>query len=245
MVAPKTVSYVVLSALILWLSSPCCAEPLLLRGGIVQSFPGIAVVDGSIQPEADYGHAEIISCIETGLNARIQWQSLPTDRLLKLTRENQLDLIYPMGYTAERDSYLQASVWLTKDDDYFVYKANKLQTPSLLEEQIKGRTIGVKRGSPQLDYLQNNGYKHVHQVYDYQQLLPLLKMERVEILAVPQTLAEQLQADAKKDNLQLYNYFTRDAGFYLAPEFASAKLSKINDAVIQCRRHVKSVISIK
>ncbi|MDX1538271.1 transporter substrate-binding domain-containing protein [Arsukibacterium sp.] len=224
-------------------------KPQLLQGGVVQSFPGISVIDGNIQPEPFYGHAEIITCIESALDATIVWQSLPTDRLLKLTRENQLDIIYPMGYTLERDSYLQASVWLTKDDDYFVFKSTVLQPDMLRQEQGKSKFVGVKRGSPQLHYLQSNGYQHIHQVYDYQQLLPLLKMDRVEMLAVPQPLAEQLQAEMLADpmtgNLQLYNYFTRDAGFYLSPAFASKHLDQMNSAVADCRRHTKTATAIK
>lgn len=224
-------------------------KPQLLQGGVVQSFPGISVIDGNIQPEPFYGHAEIITCIESALDATIVWQSLPTDRLLKLTRENQLDIIYPMGYTLERDSYLQASVWLTKDDDYFVFKSTVLQPDMLRQEQGKSKFVGVKRGSPQLHYLQSNGYQHIHQVYEYQQLLPLLKMDRVEMLAVPQPLAEQLQAEMLADpmtgNLQLYNYFTRDAGFYLSPAFASKQLDQMNSAVADCRRHTKTATAIK
>ncbi len=254
MVILRAVSYCVLSASLLLCCSAVLADKMQLRGGSIQSFPGIAVLDGSIVPENDYGHAQIIDCIETALNARIDWQTLPTDRLLKLTRENQLDLIYPMGYTDERHSYLPATVWLTQDDDYFVFKAHSakigvVKTLTLPPEQLKSSTIGVKRGSPQQHYLQSNGYNHVHEVYEYQQLLPLLLMDRVEILAVPQTLAEQLQAQLKADNtphnLQLYNYYTRDAGFYLAPDFAQTKLQKMNDAVLQCRQFVKTVTAIK
>tara|TARA_R110002126_G_scaffold33382_20_gene104506 strand:- start:6964 stop:7716 length:753 start_codon:yes stop_codon:yes gene_type:complete len=225
------------------------ASPQTLHGGIVQSFPGITLVGDRVQLEAVYGHAQIISCMESELNVQIKWQSLPTDRLLKLTRENELDLIYPMGYTSERDRYLQASTWLTKDDDYFVFKAGELQADYLENGQAKNRAIGVKRGSPQLHYLQSNGYQHIHQVYDYQQLLPLLKMDRVDMLAVPQPLAEQFQSDmlaeATEYNLQLYNYYTRDAGFYLSPEFADANLSRFNNAVIQCRQHAKTASTIK
>ncbi|WP_290611316.1 transporter substrate-binding domain-containing protein [Arsukibacterium sp. UBA3155] len=225
------------------------AKPLTLRGGVVQSFPGITVVEGNIQPEAAYGHAEIINCIESALNVDIEWQNLPTDRLLKLTRENELDLIYPMGFTAERDSYLKSSVWLTKDDDYFVYKTGVVAEEVLQQGQAKNQTIGVKRGSPQLNYLQSNNYLYIHQVYDYQQLLPLLKMNRVEMLAVPQPLAEELQsemqADATEHNLQLYNYYTRDAGFYLSPEFADANLPRVNKAVIECRQYAKQATAIK
>tara|TARA_R100000687_G_scaffold14640_1_gene11157 strand:- start:29168 stop:29887 length:720 start_codon:yes stop_codon:yes gene_type:complete len=224
-------------------------QPPLVRGGVVQSFPGITVIDGNIEPEPAYGHAEIISCIESALSVNIEWQNLPTDRLLKLTRENELDLIYPMGFTAERDSYLQSSVWLSKDDDYFVFKAGAVTEESLQQAQAKNRTIGVKRGSPQLHYLQSHNYLHIHQVYDYQQLLPLLQKDRVELLAVPQPLAEQLQAemeaDPNKHNLQLYNYYTRDAGFYLSPDFADAHLQRVNSAVIECRQHVKTSTAIK
>ena len=234
---------------LLLLRAPVSATEQQLYGGVVQSFPGITVVDGKIQPEAIYGHAEIISCMETELQMHIEWQTLPTDRLLKLTRENQLDLIYPMGFTAERDSYLHASIWLTKDDDYFVFKAGELKSDHLKDGQVKNRTIGVKRGSPQLHYLQSNDYQHVHEVYDYQQLLPLLKMDRVDMLAVPQPLAEQLQREmqvnAQEHNLQLFNYFTRDAGFYLAPAFANSHLQQVNNAVIHCRKHVKTVTAIK
>lgn len=225
------------------------AEPQQLRGGVVQSFPGITVANGKVKPGSAYGHAEIISCLETSLNVRIEWQSLPTDRLLKLTHENKLDLIYPMGYTEERDSYLQASAWLTRDDDYFIFKAGAISVESLAKGQASNLAIGVKRGSPQQHYLQNHGYKNVHQVYDYQQLLPLLKMDRVEMLAVPQPLAEQLQTEmqtaAEQHNLQLYNYYTRDAGFYMAPAFARNKLNEMNEAVVHCRQYAKTLTAIK
>ncbi|SNY53398.1 ABC-type amino acid transport substrate-binding protein [Arsukibacterium tuosuense] len=249
MASLKAVVQVLLIASVTTISATTVAKPQKLQGGVVQSFPGISVVNGKVQPEPAYGHAEIIACIEDELNARIEWQSLPTDRLLKLTHENQLDLIYPMGFTSERNSYLQASVWLTKDDDYFVFKTTTIQQATLQDEQLKSRPVGVKRGSPQLHYLQSNGFQHVHQVYEYQQLLPLLNMDRVDMLAVPQPLAEQLQAEMKADpmtgNLQLYNYYTRDAGFYLSPDFARTTLDKTNKAVIQCRQHTKTTTAIK
>ncbi|MDX1676903.1 transporter substrate-binding domain-containing protein [Arsukibacterium sp.] len=249
MVIAKSVAGFIVASSMLFPAAVTAGPPPPLKGGVVQSFPGISVVDSKIQPEPAYGHAEVIACIESALNTKIDWQSLPTDRLLKLTRENQLDLIYPMGYTEERDSYLQASAWLTKDDDYFVFKAAKIQPAMFHQQQIKTQPVGVKRGSPQQHYLQKNGFQYVHQVYDYQQLLPLLIMDRVDMLAVPQPLAEQLQAEMQTDpataTLQLYHYYTRDAGFYLSPAFARNNLAQMNAAVVACRQHTKTATAIK
>ena len=199
-----------------------------IRAGTAVSFPGVVVIDGSLAKGELHGYSAIIDCMAQQLQAGFSWQQFPTARLVQAAVQSKVDIIFPMGFTSERSRVLQASDYLVQEQDYWGYIGS---APDWSQKQL---SIAVKQASPQAEWLAQNGYINIHQVYDYKQLLPLLRSGRVQAISVPAAIAVEYQVAAFED-LSLQAYFNRDAGFYLNHDFARAHLQHFNQAIAQCR----------
>ncbi|PKM20893.1 MAG: hypothetical protein CVV11_05280 [Gammaproteobacteria bacterium HGW-Gammaproteobacteria-15] len=210
---------------------PATTEPIIIRGGTVESFPVLQLQNNKIVPEHEFGYKEVTDCIEQQLNIDIQWQAMPTNRLLKMLAENELDIGFSMGFTEQRSAYLQPSSYVKIDHDYFLFKGNSL---NLDDKQL---SIAVKRGSPQQDHLARQGYNNIYPVSDYNELIPLLLNHRVNAVSLPFSLIASVQPSIEQHQLLLKRHHSRGTGFYLSPAFASQYLPALNTAILQCRQH--------
>ncbi|WP_019675699.1 substrate-binding periplasmic protein [Arsukibacterium perlucidum] len=193
------------------------------------SFPGLELLaDGKLKPGLPFNYRTIIDCMENQLNADFVWQQFPTARLVHVAVQHHVDVIFPMGYTPERSKLLQPSDYLVQEQDYWAYFAHQ---PDWQNKQLN---IAVKQSSPQAEWLAQQGYQSIHQVYDYKQLLPLLLAGRVDAISIPGAVAAEYQKGAI-EGLALSGYYQREAGFYLNPSFAAEHLPLFNQAVRQCR----------
>lgn len=207
------------------------AEPhWQIRAGTAVSFPGVTVTDGKLSTKSTYGYGDIIACMEQQLNAEFVWQQFPTARLLHSAVQQTVDVLFPMGFTAERNAILQPSVYLVKEQDYWVYLG---VAPDWQQKQL---SVAVKQSSPQAEWLLQNGYVNIHQVYDYRQLLPLLRSGRVASITVPAAIAVEYQNEGA-EGLSFKAFAQREAGFYLNHDFAAKHLPEFNQAVVACRHH--------
>ena len=202
-----------------------------IRAGTAVSFPGITVTDGKLSTKSAYGYGDIIACMEQQLNAEFVWQQFPTARLLHSAIQQTVDVVFPMGFTAERNTILQSSIYLVKERDYWVYLG---AAPDWQQKQLP---VAVKQSSPQAEWLLQHGYVNIHQVYDYRQLLPLLRSGRVSSITVPAAIAVEYQNNEDADGLSFHAFAQREAGFYLNHEFAARHLPDFNQAVVACRHH--------
>lgn len=193
------------------------------------SFPGLEVLaDGKLKSGLPYNYRTIIDCMEQQLQVEFVWQQFPTARLVYAAVQHQVDVIFPMGYTPERSKLLQPSDYLVQEQDYWAYLGPQ---PDWQNKQLN---IAVKQASPQAEWLVQQGYESIHQVYDYKQLLPLLLAGRVDAISIPGAVAAEYKK-AAIEGLSMSGYYQREAGFYLNSSFAAEHLPHFNQAIRQCR----------
>jgi ABC-type amino acid transport substrate-binding protein len=199
-----------------------------LKGGIPATLPSLYVTSQGRLAGA-HGDVEFIGCFVKRLQQNIHWQSYPTARLIEETKNNKIDIIFPMGFTTERRALLIESQPVQVIEDYWVYKDEISDTTN------KHLRLGVKLGSPQDSYLQRQGYQNILRHNDYAGLFKMLLVNRVEMVALPDVVYNSLIASAENRALKHTAYLKRGYGFYLKPAATDAFLQSVNDSTVKCR----------
>lgn len=199
-----------------------------LRGGVPDTLPGAEIESGKLTLHGASGKSFV--CISRAFGRNIVWSSYPTKRALMMLKENELDVLFPMGFNAERDQYLQRSEVVVQSRDVWVYKGTR---PNL-DDKV-GLSLGVKLGSPQEDFFTRAGYKNLTLVNSYENMLRMLAAGRVDALALPGEGWDQIAPElAWKAGTE--TYLQRDAGFYFSKPADAPWVELLNQAIRACRR---------
>jgi len=185
-----------------------------LRAGTVEGLPGFNIENGTLTTPSPY--PEFIAALEKDTGAKLVWSAYPTIRLLELAKRGELDLIYPMGFTADRDAALKRSVPTEPPThDYFAYLA---KPTNVADTRL---TVGCKAGSPQESWLKAKGYK-VQPVNNYRSLMQMLLVGRLPMAVFPEIGFDELASTIGRGKILHEVSTTRNAGFYYSPKFAMA-----------------------
>jgi len=184
-----------------------------LKVGVVDGLPGFKVENGRLQ--ADSPHPEFIAALEKELRVKLVWSEYPTRRLLNMTEKGELDLIYPVGLSSERDAILKRSIPVYVTHDYFAYKTR----PSNVADT--SLTVGCRLGSPQENWLKAKGYK-IETVISYESLIKMLLTDRVPMIALPKVAFDNLMSSGSAGTLLYEVSANREIGFYYTPKFSQA-----------------------
>ncbi len=148
---------------LLILSSPVYSVTVGIPEGMGENV--INIKNGKV-----YGaFSALANCIENRLNITFKWSFYPTKRLFLKLQNNELDMLYPMGFTQERNDIAQPSTPSFIDEDYWIYMGKK---PDFSDKEL---AIAVKLGSPQEDILKAMGYKNLS-LLRYASILKVLPM---------------------------------------------------------------------
>lgn len=199
-----------------------------LKGGIPATLPNLHVNEQH-QVVGSLIDVQFLQCFYKDLKQSVSWESYPTARLIQRIKNNKLDIIFPMGFTPERQAQLIQSVAVQGTRDYWVYTHDQ---PNLSDKSL---TVGVKLGSPQASYVQGQDYENIVFHNDYAGLLSMLLAGRVQMIALPD-IVYNASASRYPDNAFKFSvYIERGYGFYMKPTTAPAQVARINQAVIACR----------
>jgi len=182
-----------------------------LKVGVVDGLPGFKVENGRLQ--ADSPHPEFVAALEKELRVKFVWSEYPTLRLLRKVGTGELDLIYPVGLSPERDAILKRSITVYMTHDYFAYKTR----PSNVADT--SLTVGCRLGSPQENWLKAKGY-NIETVISYESLIKILLADRVPMIALPKVAFDNLKSSDDWGTLRYEISTSREIGFYYTPKFA-------------------------
>jgi len=186
----------------------------VINAGTVEGLPSVSIKDGKLFNGEKV--EQFIRNIEHELGITMVWAAYPTMRLLSLTAMGKIDVIFPMGFSAQRDSLLQRSEPVYISHDCFVTKNLKVNNHD------KSMVVGCKLGSPQETYLTTHGYK-INPTNSYEGLFEMLIQGRVPIIAIPINVYDELIPKYAHADLNSEVYLTREIGFYYSPNFSKAK----------------------
>jgi hypothetical protein len=197
-----------------------------LRGGVAEE-NGMKVDQGRfLAPQFE---VDRLDCITQTTGFTIHWQFYPTVRLLDMVEKLDLDLIFPMGFSEERDTFLTKSEYLFLSEDNFVYADQKPD----FSDKVHIR-IGVKRGSPQMGAVMTQGFQNVEIGNSYEGLLKMLEARRVDTIIVPDKVIETFDP-AVTQRLKTEPFYQRQVGFYVGKKWSAEKLAALNAAILKCR----------
>lgn len=199
-----------------------------LKGGIPATLPTLQVNEQG-QLTGRYGDVALVECVTKQLQQDIHWKSYPTARLIQEVKDNNIDIIFPMGFTLQRRKHLVQSEPIEVIDDYWVYKG------ALPNVKDKALFIGVKLGSPQASYMQQQGYENIVMHNDYTGLYKMLLAKRVQVVALPDRAYKGLVEQFGEGLTQHSPFLQRGYGFYLSPKSRPQLVKKVNQATVICR----------
>ncbi len=167
----------------------------------------------------------LANCIEAKSNIVFKWQIYPTRRLFTMVESNEIDIVYPMGMTQQRNEIATPSKPLYSSERFWVYMGKK---PDFNDKTL---SIAVKRGSSQEDSLNKLGYSNLTLV-KYDAILSMLDLKRVDAVLLPKEILTDLVNASQHYQTQLLS--KRDIVFYLSYNFAQKNLAVINQAIDDC-----------
>ncbi|UYL09363.1 transporter substrate-binding domain-containing protein [Bdellovibrio sp. SKB1291214] len=131
-----------------------------LRVGAVHGPPHI-LVDGPVPSGPGYEFFEkyVFPALKKKFQLAVIWKSSPFKRELNELQNNQLDMIFFIVKTAEREKilYYSAEPFLTEAPGIIVAKNAHKGKHSLSIKEFKGKTIGQMAGSSIPEYMPANG----------------------------------------------------------------------------------------
>jgi len=207
------------------------ATPVTQNGvvtvGIPSGLPGYRILPGGEMDVLDARKKEVTSCIEGRMHTKFKWVDFPTKRLLQKLANAEVDVVYPMGFTAERASQFLQSTWAWQNPDVFV-SLKPVDTSDL------SLTLGSKLGSPQeTDYVPD-GYASVQSVYEYGDLPRMLSSKTVEAVIVPKSVFLAMSSTWPEGVLTSPGK-PRGVGFYLNKRDPKGLLNALNESIGKCR----------
>lgn len=199
-----------------------------LKGGIPATLPNLQV-NSQGQLVGENRDLHFIDCISDSLQQEIVWSALPTARLIEEVKNNKIDIIFPMGFTQQRRAQLIESKAIQVIHDYWVYQKH---LPDMSDKEI---TIGVKLGSPQASYVQQQDFENIVKHNDYTGLYKMLLANRVQVVALPDMAYKGLVDKFGLGLTQYTAFLQRGYGFYLTPKAGAKLVTRVNQAVVLCR----------
>ncbi len=211
-----------------------CAWPVLggaaetvWRAGIPEGLPGYTLsASGELLVESP-ARRRLLECIQRGLQARFEWQALPTRRLVQMVTDGRLDFAFPMGFTPERASQMHQSAAIWDNPDLWL----SLRPIDPADRRLR---IAARMGSPQEVDLAGEGYARVVGTATYPELARMLTMGMVDAIVVPRSYYTEQKALWPNDlNVTLGR--GRNSGFYLPRKDPKGLAAPLDRAIERCR----------
>ena len=210
---------------------PSWANLRVIQAGTPVGLPGYSVgADGKLVIEDPF-RRRVFNCLEQRLNASFSWQALPTKRVMQMVKQGELDLAFPMGFTAERAATtLQSEPTWDNPDVWLSLKP--------LNTQDKSLRLVARLGSPQqLEYV-GEGYARMTGAISYTELPKTLTQDMADAAIVPRSIFEESKAQWPQNIIVTVGRH-RSTGFYVQPNEGKALLTPLNRAITECRAAVK------
>jgi hypothetical protein len=206
---------------------PCSGQQRVIQAGTPEGLPGYTLAEDGRLLIQDPVRQQLFACVERQLNAVFTWHPLPTKRLVHMVSNGQLDLAFPMGFTAERASAMRQSAPMWDNPDVW------LSTKPLRTDD-KALRIAARLGSPQHLEHARDGYSRVMGATTYTELSRTLAMDMADAVIVPRSIFEEQRGHWPQNTIVTAGR-PRSSGFYVQPGDSSGVLTPLNRAIEGCR----------
>jgi len=226
-----------LTLLVLFCSHPCFAKITI----------GVSSENGeSLKYSRKQFHGELksaYSCVINQLDSNYDVITVPQARLIKMLKNNEVDIAMPLLLLPQRDLFATRSATIYQVGYELISQSTN---PDLSIENLRRQAnlngIVYKRGTGartlMLKYLgidKNESISHEHQVSTWQQAVDFVAKNRAGITALPAVIAKDIEPHH-------FNGITRikmpdhQLGLYMSSHFSkSAEATAINDASKTCK----------
>lgn len=208
-------------------SSAAGPDPLRLVVGTPAGLPGYDLMPSGELNMSDPFKQRFTDCVSKGLNAKFEWKALPTKRGIQMLIANELDLIYPMGFTDERASQMLQSRPAWKNPDYLV----SLRPVNMADKQLR---IAARLGAPQQTDYASDGYENITAVYAYEDLARLLVRDSVDVVIVPKSVYLEQKSSWPAGVIAVTGK-DRNSGFYVSKSDPRMLIARLNVKIEQCQ----------
>jgi hypothetical protein len=207
--------------------SPSHGSERVIRAGTPEGLPGYALdAEGRLIVQ-DPDRRPVFMCIERRLNARFAWQALPTKRVVQGVVTGDLDLAFPMGFTAERAGAMRQSAPTWDNPDVWL----SLRPVSIEDKSLR---IAARLGSPQQVEYAADGYTRVSSATTYTELGRTLALDMADVVIVPRSVYLEQKALWPANTIVTVGR-PRSSGFYLPPNDPKGLMAPLNRAIEACR----------
>jgi len=198
--------------------------------GIPAGLPGYELLAGGELRISDAFKQQFTECVAKELRVAFEWQALPTKRVIQTLIANEVDLIYPMGFTEERASQMAQSAPAWQNPDVWV-------SLDAIDTTDKSLRVAARMGSPQhTDYVAD-GYANLVPVYAYEDLSKMLGRKTVDAAIVPRSVYLE-QRKIWPEGARTTPGKPRSSGFYLNLGDPKRLLTRVNSSIGRCQEAV-------
>lgn len=216
-----------LTLTLLLAATPSHAQVRTIQAGTPEGLPGYTLAEDGRLLIQDPVRQQLFACVERQLNAFFTWHPLPTKRLVHMVSNDQLDLAFPMGFTAERASAMRQSAPMWDNPDVW------LSTKPVRTDD-KTLRIAARLGSPQHLEHARDGYTRVMGATTYTELNRTLAMDMADAVIVPRTIFEDQRGQWPPNTIVTAGR-PRNSGFYVQPADSKGLAAPLNRAIEVCR----------
>ena len=195
--------------------------------GIPSGLPGYEALDDNKLKINDPYKRGVTECIAGRLNATFVWMAYPTKRIIQMVQANELDMIYPMGFTEERAATMLQSNLAWQNPDALV-------SLHPLDMRDKSTRIAARLGSPQQTYYVSDGFTSMTAAYAYEDLAKLLARGTVDVVIVPRSVFGE-QKSIWPPKVMVSPGRPRSSGFYLNKDDPKSLLKPLNESIARCK----------
>lgn len=225
-------SVMVALGLLASLVSPTVYSNTQILVGIPSGLPGYEALDGNKLRINDPYKRGVTDCIANRLGATFIWMAYPTRRIMQMLQVNEVDMAYPMGFTAERAAAMLQSNLTWQNPDVLV-------SSQAIDWGDKNLRLAARLGSPQhTDYVAD-GYLNMTPAYAYEDLGKLLARGTVDAVIVPRSVFDEQKANWPP-KIVVAAGKPRSSGFYLNKNDPKGLLKPLNDSIARCKDFVPS-----
>ena len=183
------------------------------------------------------------SCVINQLDSNYDVITVPQARLIKMLKNNEVDIAMPLLLLPTRDQFATRSATIYQVGyELISHSADPDLSIDNLRRQANLHGIVYKRGTGartlMLKYLginENEFLSHEHQVSTWQQAVDFVGKNRAAITALPSVIAKDIEPH-HFDGVTRIKMPDHQLGLYISSHFAkSAEASIINDASKTCK----------
>ena len=185
-----------------------------------------------------------LSCIFDRLKQKFDIKVYPWPRAQELVRHQLSDGFFIASQNDKRDGYARFASPFYYDEWYFY--SHRGRVFSVNDEDIKGRYLGVLRGSNMEQWAKKHGYDNLLSAQDYAHLFKILKLERLDIVMATKGIFRAQIAAQGLDQEEFVAEKIRnlDMGIYFGNHFLAAYpsyIQRFNQASVFCRSQQASM----